>query len=269
MSTRAQIGFYSDVVEDGDATVKPDVMLYVHSDGYPKGPHGVAARLGRIIPQLWGLRPWWETDFMAAQVLGALVIEFRQGKIEHAKQMIAYDRKELRKLKRKWGKSSPAMFAKCNEEAIRKGNFSGNKLGRDIAYHLESIEDNRVRAQAPVTEIISHWDAQGFCIIGSRQLEDYAYYYAVMPGMIRVYEASSPQDDLLTSEREARLLFKGKRPSRWSDATWERHNDRYRELNKAGKRDMWYKEQENRVQARERRSPKLYAALQPEAKAQG
>lgn len=38
MSTRCQIGFYD---YDNDNFMKPNALLYRHSDGHPEGPHGV------------------------------------------------------------------------------------------------------------------------------------------------------------------------------------------------------------------------------------
>ncbi len=257
MSTRSQIGFYDEVVVDGDATIKPQVMLYVHSDGYPEGPHGIPARLEQILPTYFKYRPYWDTEYMAAQVLTHMVMGLRTSHRVQAKRSISYHRKEIRKLKRKWGKSSPAMFAPCNAQAIRDGNFSGNKLGSDLAYHLKQIERDAPRAKAPATEIVDQWDACGAGIIGDRGFHDYAYYYAVMPGRIRVYEANSPRDLLLTSEREAGLLLRGKRPARWGDKKWSADFDSDRELSTEESQARWQAE----AARIERRSAKLYAAL--------
>jgi hypothetical protein len=44
MSTRAQIGFYSKD-NGGDIKIKPETLIYKHSDGYPDGDCGVMSWL--------------------------------------------------------------------------------------------------------------------------------------------------------------------------------------------------------------------------------
>jgi hypothetical protein len=61
MSTRSQIRF----TEDGEAVA----VIYRHSDGYPEGPGGVVADLGRFVTWLTGEpqpRPVHDLEYLAA-----------------------------------------------------------------------------------------------------------------------------------------------------------------------------------------------------------
>ena len=258
MSTRSQIGIYDEVVVGGDPQIKPEVMLYVHSDGYPHGPHGIPARLGQIIPRHQEVRPWWDASYLSAQVCAHMVMGLRDGHIRQAKHSIKYHKQELAALRRKQGPAlhNSALRAALGLMEAGKSATHDSPQG-EVMYHLKHIEEDKVRVRCPVTEIYNEWDVLGVGIVGDRAFTDYAYYYAVMPDRIRVYECNSPRDLLLTSEPEAKALFKGKLPKRWTQAAQDADYAKWKAMDE-DQRDKKYHADARRI---ERRSAKLYAAL--------
>lgn len=70
MSTRCQIGFYSDAEKD---LYRPDVVIYRHSDGYPNGEHGVMVALVEWAKTFNKERGLSDSEYAAARALQTLM----------------------------------------------------------------------------------------------------------------------------------------------------------------------------------------------------
>lgn len=82
MSTRAQIGFYSDEsnIQKGLGNALPVAILYQHSDGYPTSKEGGVVRsLIDICVPLIDQRGSYDAEYLAAQTLYQLIDRFDRG----------------------------------------------------------------------------------------------------------------------------------------------------------------------------------------------
>lgn len=70
MSTRCQIGFYSSSELE---LSRPDVVLYRHSDGYPRGEHGVLDVLVPFAQRFNKSRGLSDSSYAGARGLEALI----------------------------------------------------------------------------------------------------------------------------------------------------------------------------------------------------
>jgi hypothetical protein len=75
MSTRAQIGFY----DSNDLSVRPDALVYQHSDGHPTGSGGMVSKLIDICVPLIKQRGTYDSTYLAAQTLYRLIDQYDRG----------------------------------------------------------------------------------------------------------------------------------------------------------------------------------------------
>ncbi len=68
MSTRCQIGFYTDMPTRASID-KPDALIYRHSDGYPDRQYGVSATIVPLLLEFTNKRGFWDSEYCAGYVL--------------------------------------------------------------------------------------------------------------------------------------------------------------------------------------------------------
>lgn len=308
MSTRAHIGFYSKHVNDGDAGAVPDVLVYAHSDGYPEYDHGRAASVARHVAAFVKARGFHEADYMSAQVLAGMIMESRRARRRWAQKWVDSARKDLAKLRRKWnrihGKEKGAetwaeahLYDEAEAERINaraeqlyqkirlakrmgwtreakqaQAEYDAATIRWKIKWERERIEEYGPKAKAPVDVISDDSDVLSYGIDGDKQRHcDCEYYYAVMPGKIRVYAIGTKNGRdhayLLTSEAEAKRLYEGKLPKRWTTAVHGAKEEAEREKVEAmsdKQRDAYYDRCYKRDRAAmQRRDAQLRAKLEP------
>lgn len=208
MSTRCNIIFTE--AEDPRKWKSADhVILYRHSDGYPDGKHGVLEFLARFVPTFLKYRPWHEVEYMAAQCLAQMIVEYRQSMRESEIRSAEWDRK----------------YHNEKIQEIKDGKLGMDKMPYHDAKSREAYQRLRIVREADPMEITRDYDVLSHGI--EKQIAgDAEYVYVVTPLGVHAFDVDcmSPTIDdtskwksLLNKTEAKRCRQEGYVPPRYRD----------------------------------------------------